>query len=213
MRSCDVSIRAPAKGAIRLHRLPCVRTWYVCFNPRPREGSDVTQEHALTHSSGITCFNPRPREGSDTSPAVTTTIHSDIVSIRAPAKGAMMQAWYLAILHHGVPFQSAPPRRERSARVAASALESAIWFQSAPPRRERFPPAVHLDLSDRNCVSIRAPAKGAILMDSRRHDYGALIGFNPRPREGSDFSWPRVQSRRGKESFQSAPPRRERFDR
>ena len=123
-----------------------------------------------------------------------------VVSIRAPAKGAMGSLAPLQL-----------PR---------------FQFQSAPPRRERFGQRRH-DGAGRS-VSIRAPAKGAIREVRSRADttqvsfrapakgamtdaYQSATGrccFNPRPREGSDgcdaalMVWTI--------GFQSAPPRRER---
>ena len=58
--SDKVSIRAPAKGA--MHRSADPPRGRGRFNPRPREGSDVT----LRNKEVLLCrFNPRPREGSD----------------------------------------------------------------------------------------------------------------------------------------------------
>ena len=121
-----------------------------------------------------------------------------------------------------VEFQSAPPRGGRQRIPKGSRRPS--WFQSAPPRggrhagavsnvlvlsfnprpREGGDPDPSIDLRSRQ-VSIRAPARGATLIDEtiirdvefqsapprggrRRktwkniHDHG----FNPRPREGGD---------------------------
>ena len=189
-----VSIRAPAKGAIGT-----VWSWaYLqgCFNPRPREGSDLRlrvaprwsnvfqsapprrERWAMCRTQRLRwgCFNPRPREGSD-----LPTVGNIIIFIV---------------------FQSAPPRRERS-QTGLDGITNRV-FQSAPPRRERF--TISPTLEPRLNVSIRAPAKGAI-WDWRGgcHD---RTGFNPRPREGSDMCGlvtPAMPIR-----FQSAPPRRER---
>ena len=79
----EVSIRAPAKGAIRT--VNWISREVASFNPRPREGSD--------------------RQLPDPDP------DPDQVSIRAPAKGAIAAAFMKGVW--GNRFQSAPPRRER----------------------------------------------------------------------------------------------------
>ena len=97
-----VSIRAPAKGATHLavrdlvlaefqsapprrgrHRCRWVAGADPRFNPRPREGGDC---RAGSRIYGDPCFNPRPREGGDLPLMSRDTV--EIVSIRAPAKGA-----------------------------------------------------------------------------------------------------------------------------
>ena len=78
-----------------------------CFNPRPREGGDANRFLCLT---GLTSFNPRPREGDDDHGFNHPTgLHS--VSIHAPAQRATpvqgtLQSWPTL-------FQSTPPRRGR----------------------------------------------------------------------------------------------------
>ena len=129
------------------------------FNPRPREGSDLVAYrcHMLRHDPR---FNPRPREGSDpTAQSLPRSPTSEIVSIRAPAKGAIWQPirWYPTT---GQGFNPRP--REGSDRFGRGTITSRRSrscfnprpregsdtpgltkptipqrFQSAPPRRER----------------------------------------------------------------------------
>ena len=102
------------------------------------------------------------------------------------------------------PFQSTPPRRGRHAPSFVSTYSR--LFQSTPPRRGRLehgaPATQHL------VVSIHAPAKGATcgaLRARRPHRC-----FNPRPREGGDYSDAPILP--SAETFQSTPPRRGRLD-
>ena len=122
-----ISIHAPAKGATGM-RLSV--SWKLCnFNPRSREGSDVTNN---SNTAFLHYFNPRSREGSD-----------DVEKV----KGAQEEL-----------FQSTLPRRERQVRVlckqglftisihapakgaTSHKVDSrlpAFIFQSTLPRRER----------------------------------------------------------------------------
>ena len=63
-----VSIHVPAKGTTaKIHRR---KGWNVSFNPRSREGNDLTnlQSHKYPR-----CFNPRSREGNDDPAGVQST--------------------------------------------------------------------------------------------------------------------------------------------
>ena len=75
-----ISIRAPARGATS-YQSHGLSLQY--FNPRSREGSDLT---AMIHSCLSIHFNPRSREGSDVT-GFSDPIWDEI-SIRAPARGA-----------------------------------------------------------------------------------------------------------------------------
>ena len=130
-------------------------------------------------------------------------------------------------------FQSAPPRRGRPAPsvICTNGTRSTV-FQSAPPRRgrpgataasvcggSRFNPRPREggDLGNQwtlqaseALVSIRAPAKGATLVNAVASAPASThVCFNPRPREGGD----RHASSHcaTAQPFQSAPPRRGRL--
>ena len=88
-----ISIHAPARGATR-------RSWTVClpgmyFNPRSREGSDLSK---LAACNTALYFNPRSREGSDLIPSNYERGFS-YISIHAPARGATFD--YLDSLMRG----------------------------------------------------------------------------------------------------------------
>ena len=77
------------------------------FNPRPREGGDMSRP-AL--SSGISYFNPRPREGGDREIGPPEVFK--IISIHAPARGATgARHCFYAVRDKA--FQSTPPRGGR----------------------------------------------------------------------------------------------------
>ena len=104
-----VSIHAPVKGATREASRGATST--ECFNPRPREGGDLSTKLCVHESvvsihapvKGATCkagralsggrrFNPRPREGGDERARDHARNHG--VSIHAPVKGATVtQPW------------------------------------------------------------------------------------------------------------------------
>ena len=105
------------------------------------------------------------------------------------------------------------------------------WEKCFNPRpREGSDAGPSLDFAVVSTVSIRAPAKGAIIRTVR--PLALLVCFNPRPREGSDETvrcigargvvvsirapakgviQALLSQRRFPELFQSAPPRRERW--
>ena len=59
---------------------------------------------------GLDCFNPRPREGGDSEDPHALS-DNNTVSIHAPAKGATREIWQFDRLYGQ--FQSTPPRRGR----------------------------------------------------------------------------------------------------
>ena len=167
------------------------------FNPRPREGSDLTVASDATLSGDG--FNPRPREGSDHAVRVTWAHITPFQS--APPRRERCCPCGVFVVR--VWFQSTPPRRERypfqspcspqsyrfnprpregSDGLSWFSLVAASMFQSAPPRRERY--VAGISPRTREVVSIRAPAKGAI--NPRQLHSPVQHCFNPRPREGSD---------------------------
>ena len=121
----SISIHAPAKGATKLSRVECHRypisihapakgaTAHAAtlsgtnddFNPRPREGGDVSQFACIIISK---YFNPRPREGGDL--WIAHKGEDGDISIHAPAKGATT---CFVIANVFALFQSTPPRRGR----------------------------------------------------------------------------------------------------
>ena len=158
--------------------------------------------------TGIFVFQSAPprRERSE---LIGQAMVAHIVSIRAPAKGAMSNfAWTAARHRSRLGFNPRP--REGSD------------LNRKDCRRERFSSLVSIRAPAKGAmgpllsgygyvfasVSIRAPAKGA--MGQRWHEYlRSSRSFNPRPREGSDLRKCPGQERH--DWFQSAPPRRERF--
>ena len=103
------------------------RSRWAHFNPRSREGSDLTFIISAHLSSD---FNPRSREGSDNE-ALCEMRDTDI-SIHAPAKGATrLRSPALCCSR----FQSTLPRRER--RQIRGTQPQYVLFQSTLPRRER----------------------------------------------------------------------------
>ena len=147
---------------------------FMCFNPRPREGSDDRIVYGFYGPDWFQSAPPR-RERFSGGPVITLGIK---VSIRAPAKGAMPgvpQSRGAARVSIRAPAKGAilpAPRGARPARVSIRAPAKGAMalkhkyrpgrnkFQSAPPRRERFKEGLDLSASDK--VSIRAPAKGAM---------------------------------------------------
>ena len=77
-----ISIHAPVKGATYLRQTPSGRYWH--FNPRTREGCDVSSSSAI--SIDMSYFNPRTREGCDVFFPNMQTFST--ISIHAPVKGA-----------------------------------------------------------------------------------------------------------------------------
>ena len=143
-----ISIHAPAKGATEhLFATPAPKQ---NFNPRSREGSDITI-YRIAHRRSH--FNPRSREGSDEIWQCKDG-RSDI-SIHAPAKGATQSSLCRLLASS---FQSTLPRRERrnflsfpcsrghfnprsregsDCKIAVFAKKIQV-FQSTLPRRERL---------------------------------------------------------------------------
>ena len=148
-RGKQISIHAPAKGATSRGEVVADTLQY--FNPRSREGSDLT----------ITTFIPSLYLFQSTLPrrerhrnSVQRQCRYDI-SIHAPAKGATRTGRsYITYSNHfnprsregsdddmtvslagGYAFQSTLPRRERPAHAALFTYQRT--FQSTLPRRER----------------------------------------------------------------------------
>ena len=164
-------------------------------------------------------FNPRSREGSDISQA--QLLQDWRISIHAPAKGATyIFLTAVVLLYHFNPrsregsdsshsrfstgfsiFQSTLPRRERPGVVFSS--HGDMVFQSTLPRRERpFGAAFSISRADFNPRS----REGSDVDVRRCREYRA--DFNPRSREGSDHT--RIMEYGGICKFQSTLPRRER---
>ena len=102
------------------------------------------------------------------------------ISIRAPARGATLSVHlFLRTLQY---FN--PRSREGSDNVPGVYGGSSKSFQSALPRGERL--CLSFFLSEFLAISIRAPARGAT--SSTSSGRSGTVNFNPRSREGSDFS-------------------------
>ena len=177
-----VSIHAPARGA----------TSHVagygsapCFNPRTREGCDMSMCSTIRQGQG---FNPRTREGCDPYKFVKGTYGG--VSIHAPARGATRSSAYQSRLSV---FQSTHPRgvrhvafkgaRRHDVSIHAPARGATGWsgcefhdykFQSTHPRGVR-PKTLEQDIAEcrfqstrseeHTSVSIHAPARGATMCE------------------------------------------------
>ena len=145
----DISIHAPAKGATPLFRKgalpkefqstlprrerrandPCGAYRSIHFNPRSREGSDLS--FALLKST-FSNFNPRSREGSDLF-ALVALVDDAVISIHAPAKGATRAHNLLRLC----PQDFNPRSREGSDSSNRVFVSGNKEFQSTLPRRER----------------------------------------------------------------------------
>ena len=196
------AIHAPAREATLdawIDRLPPV-----CFNPRPRAGSDfigvlsihAPAREATCHVRRRRCFNPRPRAGSDVmAPGAATMVH---VSIHAPAReatvGSGQRSAVRAVSIHAPAREATWPRcRPRSplavsihapAREATRSAASTAPGKSFNPRPRAGSDRRHGAARPQDSVSIHAPAREATCraMDSTR-----TTSFNPRPRAGSDL--------------------------
>ena len=174
------------------------RCWTKYFNPRSREGSDVSRREHLVWTSYFNprsregsdaCarfsrrvaidFNPRSREGSDAGgPRIPLT---DKISIHAPVKGAT----YYSQRHFCRRLISihAPAK---GATHGTRARQRSHGFQSTLPRRERLRP----ELSHHRNQHFNPRSREGSDQRVERHkeitgeDYNKY--FNPRSREGSD---------------------------
>ena len=195
-----ISIHAPARGAT----IPLLFLFFpsMHFNPRSREGSDITSvktkpmlkkfqstlprgERPSTWCKAsliITDFNPRSREGSDASIQKRISLNK-MISIHAPARGATSLC-LPAVLRIQISIH-APARGATNLKATA-------------PRQVR--------------ISIHAPARGATAATPRnnlttlpfqstlprgeRRILSILLiiaeHFNPRSREGSDMIFCKV---------------------
>ncbi len=104
----DVSIHAPARGATRPGRLLNLGTRFQ--STPPRGGRRSTCRGRLSPP----CFNPRPREGGDLTE--TCMFAAKLVSIHAPARGATPHTKFTSARKA---FQSTPPRGGRPPRDCA----------------------------------------------------------------------------------------------
>ena len=169
----------------------------VGFNPRPREGSDQFHLQVCQQPLG---FNPRPREGSDSRLSFAQD-SPYIVSIRAPAKGA------ISYRRTNKQYIRVSIRAPAKGAISDPISRDSVISSFNPRPREGSDMRKCVDAAKRVRVSIRAPAKGAIRASVARQRVlqvsirapakGAIgyltlylmecIGFNPRPREGSDM--------------------------
>ena len=169
---------------------------YRYFNPRSREGSDLSigfratarnisihapakgaTDISITSKYPFGYFNPRSREGSDLA-GVRVAVFAHMISIHAPAKGATLMHFRSTIFSLG--FQSTLPRRER------------------PPALPPIPRAPS--------ISIHAPAKGATTRNDLPPTYTLFQSTLPRRER------PCCPVRRSPScGFQSTLPRRERL--
>ena len=185
----------------------------MCFNPRPRAGSDASTI-VPSRPAGVSIHAPAreatPRAGAEAGP------RHRLVSIHAPAREATLKPWGIVVQQL---FQSTPPRGKRLACASTSSLS--LVFQSTPPRGKRRSPIGMTASGSRFNPRPRA-GSDSDRSSSPRTTPGR---FNPRPRAGSDVkpavmvclalfqSTPPRGKRRGNQSvggstaFQSTPPR------
>ena len=210
-----VSIHAPARGATRIARRPCIRR--TRFNPRAREGRDTALPDHVPDEALFQSTRPRGARH-----ATAGAKKPWRVSIHAPARGATSFRMRRASGDRGfnpraregrdstrarctrssASFQSTRPRGARPDRVAEFCR--VVGFQSTRPRGARR------RIDDRGVqsrvVSIHAPARGATsITDAVPFPAGVSIHapargatfcasskntrgirFNPRAREGRD---------------------------
>ena len=124
-------------------------------------------------------FNPRSREGSDlTGSTLADTTRK--ISIHAPAKGATSPV--ASSSTSSIYFN--PRSREGSDICQPYLAMFLLTFQSTLPRRERRTDCVIPSAT--SSISIHAPAKGATGWVYEHSGWSKH--FNPRSREGSDFT-------------------------
>ncbi len=118
------------------------------FNSRPREGGDQVSND----TAGADIISIRaPARGATLFPDHGTVGHP--ISIRAPARGATSEIIDYTEINQ---FQFAPPRGGR--RASRSLSNCLAQFQFAPPRGGR---PFRFQRERRHPISIRAPARGA----------------------------------------------------
>ena len=194
MATSEISIHAPARGATYL-RAP-VYHFHSNFNPRSREGSDVSGSTISFPSYRFQSTLPRGER-----PEPDTACYPDQHNFN-PRSREGSDIFYGVPAFRGVLFQSTLPRGERR-HIGVNVLFHDL-FQSTLPRGER-PREIHPHQSEHNfnprsregsdidrnvcrCVyriSIHAPARGAT--DLGRSTSAGVMDFNPRSREGSDL--------------------------
>ena len=211
--SCNVSIRAPARGATSTAAQSCTVSMFQSARPR---GARPPQP---AHAAAASGFNPRAREGRDVSEHLDLRI--DDVSIRAPARGATGRdhvGVVVASVSIRAPARGATNMRMLTPRTGDVSIRAPARGATrrcgpcphgrssirAPARRATFAEGGKIALGD---VSIRAPARGATFAeggkialgdDNPRAARGAtgpedqlealFDSFNPRAREGRDLS-------------------------
>ena len=120
-----ISIRAPTRGATESARYVILQCWN--FNPRSREGSDVSVQIVILQ---LKISIRAPARGATT--AAGTTIPSTVFQSALP-RGE--RPWTHCHCVTGAGFQSALPRGER--QTDSTIVSSDSEFQSALPRGER----------------------------------------------------------------------------
>ena len=123
----NISIHAPAKGATTLS----FASIFILsnFNPRSREGSDLSM--GIMSSSRLQFQSTLPRRERPVSFEVVAW--KPLISIHAPAKGAT--ATYVYFVSWNTDFN--PRSREGSDKKSSISLKLIQLFQSTLPRRER----------------------------------------------------------------------------
>ena len=145
----------------------------VYFNPRSREGSDISDN--CNNFRMIRFQSTLPRRERQSSLTEFSCVL--MISIHAPAKGATISC-PSKVLFCNISIH-APAK---GATYLLPAALQAQRFQSTLPRRERL--KSEQTKYTTLLISIHAPAKGATIMDAFTDP--RVHHFNPRSREGSD---------------------------
>ena len=181
----------------RRERLLFLLSFWRCpyFNPRPREGSDLSLHTEVWPSRTFQSTPPRrERHFRWRCRRVRKTFQSTPPRRERQVTLKALTAFKI--------FQSTPPRRERRDTLGISTAY--LHFNPRPREGSDCALIVKIPLLT---ISIHAPAKGAT------KTVGVLrpncLYFNPRPREGSDLLSNSLTVKLT--IFQSTPPRRERL--
>ena len=144
------------------------------FNPRTREGCDLTNTSLPLRSARFQSTHPRRVRHS----IIKTFHYYELVSIHAPAKGATQKPGNGAA--EGKVSIHAPAKGATRCRIQANpAMDVSIHAPAKGATLGRG----HMGCLD--VVSIHAPAKGATQGLRQRRHTGSR--FNPRTREGCDY--------------------------
>ncbi len=149
------------------------RCWTEYFNPRSREGSDVSRREHLVWTS---YFNPRSREGSDACARFSRRVAIDFNPRSREGSDLIVCKIRRVTCHFN------PRSREGSDQQPHPYAAEAWAFQSTLPRRERrYGVTAYLS----PCTNFNPRSREG--SDFKACGFEIIAGdFNPRSREGSD---------------------------